>query len=212
MGRAGTTRKRPGASIADIRAVRGGFGYGGSDGSGAPTGHLAVVDGTLAASTQEVINRFTPRASARLTLLAANSGVQRSPVPVARRARCRLCVRQNPHAGRNRAVCYGCPVRMAAGIVRHTGFDRHLCFGLRWPTDERFEQLSADGPRASNTGGGCTMTTGVSAVDGLRGLCTARKGARGTRRDRAGCGKRSDGAMRFAGESEIRTLSPPKEE
>src|SRR5215469_5919154 len=73
MGRAGTTRKRLGASIADIRAVRGGLGYGGSDGSGTPAGRFAVVDSSLV-STQEGINRFTPRASARLTLLAANSG------------------------------------------------------------------------------------------------------------------------------------------
>src|SRR6516165_4336650 len=73
VGRAGTTRKRRGASIADIRAVRGGLGYGGCDGSGTPAGHFTVVDGTLV-STQEGTNRFMPRASARLILLAANSG------------------------------------------------------------------------------------------------------------------------------------------
>jgi len=36
---------------------------------------------------------------------------------------------------------------MVAGIVRHTGFDRHLCFGLQWPADERFEDVSTDGPQ-----------------------------------------------------------------
>src|SRR6516164_990940 len=55
VGRAGTTRKRAGAAIADTRAVRGGLGYGGSEGSGTPAGHLAVVDDTLAACTQEAI-------------------------------------------------------------------------------------------------------------------------------------------------------------
>jgi predicted nucleotidyltransferase len=27
--------------------------------------------------------------------------------------------------------------RISAGMVRHTGFDRRLCFGLRWPADVR---------------------------------------------------------------------------
>src|SRR5215471_14641900 len=98
VGRAGTTRKRPGASIADIRAVRGGLGYGGSDGSETPAGHLAVVDGTLAASTQEGINRFTPPGECEIDLARRELRVQRSRVPIAGRARCGLCVRQNLHA------------------------------------------------------------------------------------------------------------------
>src|SRR6516225_10616274 len=103
VGRAGTTRKRPGASIADTRAVRGGLGYGGSDGSGTPAGHFAVVDGTLAASTVLVAGR------APLWALCPSKHMRR-PQP--------------------RFMFYGRQARMAAGMVRHTGFDRHLWFGL----------------------------------------------------------------------------------
>src|SRR6516225_11017570 len=93
VGRAGTTRKRPGASIADTRAVRGGLGYGGSDGSGTPAGHFAVVDHTLAASTVLVAGRAPLWA---------------------------LCPSKHTRRPQPRFMFYGRQARMAAGIVRHT--------------------------------------------------------------------------------------------
>ena len=54
---------------------------------------------------------------------------------------------------------------MVVGIVRHTGFDRHLCFGRQWPADERFDDVSTDcppriehRPRLHNGNGGVCRT------------------------------------------------------
>ena len=71
--------------------------------AGTPAGHFAVVDGTLAASTVLVAGRAPLWA---------------------------LCPSKHTRRPQPRFMFYGRQARMAAGIVRHTGFDRHLWFGL----------------------------------------------------------------------------------
>src|SRR5215471_7633096 len=85
MGRAGTTRKRPGASIADIRAVRGGFGYGGFDGSETPAGRCAVVDGALVSHAGGHKPVYAS-GECEIHLARCELRVRRSPVSVAGRS------------------------------------------------------------------------------------------------------------------------------